>query len=694
MRVRFLLALLLSTAPAALAEDGAAERRVVIALVEGTMADAAIENAVHQVLELPLNHLGMVVKHHYIRNGPPPAEWLEDARAVLTYFPGDGAAPDWLWPWLEKEVPEHNLRVIHFGEFGPLLRPDDARLRKWLRGFGLEYDDGYAAGAWVVEAGFLDKKICTFEADPRAYAIHHGPKNTGARNRVWVTTRRRSGEADPRTPVVTGPWGGIALDPWTVRLGTDDEDRRWFLDPFLFFKEALGLERVPAPHPSVLNGRRMWILQIDGDGFESLSTIRRNALCARVMLDNVLKRYRLPFTVSIVVRSLTPDYDVEEPTKEMLLAREILNLPFVEPASHGILHTLNWQPEHVKTEDERDMWYPGLKNYTYSTVAEVSESIRFVNERLMEKGRRCRMMLWTGSANPLEPSILAADAAGCTNINGGIFRWDEWTDSVGFVTPWSRVAGRGLQVYAGAANENVFEGFFDTMPGSFGIVDTTIERTGSPRILKPADIYIHFYSAANPPRLNAVHDLIRRWAFEEPTAPVFASAYSKAVISAVRSAKIRRTARGWLLRDFGDCRTARIDGEPRDVDWTASSGLLGARRLDGSLYLHLAAGDARVVLADAPAPHPHVEEANCLLTRARLTPHGVSLVATAHNPRVIVLAGFLPSAALSVRLDDEESDRKADATGRLRIELAEPGTTRIAVRVTESGPAATAKRKG
>jgi len=654
-------------------------QRYVVALVPGSKPDIHLENPVHEILETPINYLGALVRHHYIESGPPPKDILDGARAVLTWFKSDTPDVEWLWPWLEKEVAPRKLRVIHFGDFGPLHRQPD-RLAKWLQRFGLQAQDVYLAGPYGIRVEFRDEKLCMLEANPRFHTSHTGPRSIAEGNRIWVTTHDRRNADSTCHPVVTGPWGAIALDPWTVRSGGEDQDRRWHLDPFPFFREALGLAGVPAPHPAVLNGRRMWFLQVDGDGFESLTSIEQDVYAAHVMNEEVFKGYPLPFTVSIVVRSLTPDLKVKGATPAMMLAREIFKLPNVEPASHGILHTLEWQ-EPLKTDSEPRtiMWYPSLKNYTYGQVAEVRESIRFINERLTEKPRRCRVMLWTGHANPFEDAIRAAYDAGCINLNGGVFRWDQWHDSLGFVSPWSRRVGKTLQIYAGAANENDFEGFFDTMPSAFGHIDTTIERTGAPRVLKPADIYIHFYSAEKRARLQPTHDLIRRWALKEPTAPVFASTYAFAVKSAVETARIVRTETGWQFRGFGACRTVRIDDEARSVDLTRSKGVLGARRKGRRYWIHLANSDADVVLAARPPRRPHVEEANCILEDAVLGERGIAVTAVAHNPRLIVFAGLPASRPVRVTLDGAQTTRNTDAQGRMTLRLPKPGRTRIAV---------------
>lgn len=680
---RLLVSVLLLAAVASAQE----EKRLVIAFFdrEGLTLENDTEDPIHQVLEMPLNYLGMVVRRHDIRDGPPPAAWLPRARAVLTFFSDRKPAPQWLWPWLENEVPAYKLRVMHFGDFGPLLFPsgekyDPSRITAWLARFGLDYDDFYVESPVGLKVKFRDAKLCAYEANPRQWAVHHGPINKSPANQVWVTTWAPGDPRGERTPVVTGAWGGVALDPWVVRIGGEDEDRRWFLDPFAFFSEVLALDRVPAPDPSFLNGRRMFFLHLDGDGFESLSTVEPGEYCAKVMLEKVFLRYKLPYTLSIIVRSLTEDYDVAEPTDRMLLARRIFMLPNVEVASHGVLHPLKWDvlpdentPPHTIT------WYPGLKNYTYNQVNEVIKSIHFINDRLLVDGKKTKVMLWTGSAIPLEPPLRACHDVNVWNLNGGIYRWDVMNDSVGFVAPWGRLLGDEVQVYCGQTNENVYEGYFTTMPGAYYHVGETIERTGGARTLKPANIYIHFYSAEHPMRLKSVHKLIQRWAFKEKTAPVFASTYCRAVHSAIVGAKVIRTPTGWSLRDFGDCRTVRIDGEARNVDFTRSKGLLGAKRRHGSLFVHLNAPDAEIVLAENPPRHPYIAEANHVLHDVALTADAATCRSEAFSRREIVFAGFAPGDAVTVEVDGDAHAENADAHGQVTVVLPEPGNSFVTV---------------
>jgi hypothetical protein len=675
-------------AAAATASPAAAELRPeprhVITLTNRRLVGAgtAGKDIVHAVIEMPLNHVGLVARRFALEDGPPPAEAFDDARAVLTYFDWEQSAPDWLWPWLEQEVLPRGLRVVHLGSVQPMLfaaRGDIGRMERWTARFGLEWIDDGTDEPTRIDVDFGDPALTQWESRPWRGIRHMGPRNVADANRVWLSTRDRMAPGDVRAQVVTGPWGGLALDPWVMDRGSEDLDRRWYLDPFTFLREALGMQGVPVPDPVMLNGRRMLVLQVDGDGFESLSTVERGKLAAEVFEERVLKAHRLPFTVSVIVRSLIDDLEGED-TPAIEVARRIFALDNVEIASHTVLHPLLWQePLLPDTPPQTVTWYDAIGGYEYDQAAEVTESVRFIDERLAPPGKRCEVLLWSGFADPPAKALRAASLLGIANLNGGVFRWDALTASAGFVWPLGREVEGSWQIYAGAANENDFEGFFDTMPGAFRHIDDTIENTGLREILTPADIYSHFYSAERPPRLAALDALIRRWAYEEETAPVFASTYARSALSALTQARVLRAGRGFALRDFGGCRSARIDDEPRFVDWAHSKGLLGARHKDGALHLHLAGPDADVVLRAEPLLHVHVEEANHVLADGALTPAGVRFVSEAVQDRHVTLAGFAPGGRATVALDGGEPlERAADEHGRLVLELP-PGRTLVEV---------------
>lgn len=674
--------------PVAAAEP---ERRTVVAFYDGGDEDffLDIQNPLHQHIALPLHHLGLQVLEYDIRGEPPAPEVMADARAVVTYLTGTDHPAPWLRDWLDANVDPERHRWVLLGDPGALLydddgRPDDGRwLAERLGAHGLGYDDAIVAFPVGLTVDVLRPEAAIFERDPRAVARHLGPWVESPENEVWVRTQHVAGSGRTRVPVLVGDWGGIALDPWFLDIGTpvaEHADSRWVVDPFTFFREALGLEGVPAADPCVAFGRRLFFFHVDGDGFESFSTVSRGDRCGQVLLDQVADRYDLPMSLSIIVASLTDELHPSEPTDRMLTARELFARPNVEPATHTVLHPFAWQPElYPAGVYDRMQAFDGLSGYEPSPAAEVRESLAFIDRYLLDEGRHCRLVFWSGDCTPPVEALRAVEEAGAVSLNGGEYRVDATAPSLSRVRGLVRRVDGLLQVYCGAPNENVYPGFFDHAPGAFGAVTQTIEATGTPRILKPADVYAHFYSAASAPRLDALHGLLQRWGLREETNRVFASDYARAARSAFSTASWARTADGWSLRGFGDCPTARIDGELRRPDLARSRGIAGWRRLNGSLYVHLTDGDAELVLSDAPPSHPYVRAADHLLADVQLAPDRVSWRSQAHSSRWIELAGFPPGDELDVELGGYGYETRADERGRVEIVIPGPGDAQVEV---------------
>ena len=668
-------------------QDRSAVPREVLALTSTKQDDRSkgIVDHVHEFLELPLNHLGLVVRSRRFRDGEPGDVDPTKVRAILTFFRGTEECPDWLWPWLHRQAKHPALRFVHMGSLQPLGRSTGpgggaARLQTWLARFGLDWVESVVEDPLRVKLQLQER--CCFEARPVFTRAHLGLRSRSAHNDPWLATTLRDDAGDESHPVVTGPWGGVALDPYIFRIATTDDEFRWFIDPFRFFRDALGMRHVPAPDPCVLFGRRMFLFHVDGDGFESVSTVVHGKVSAQVFRKRIIERFRIPMTISVIVRSVTTDLRVPVPTHHMQMAREILALPWVEAASHTVLHPLNWRRRLTPRSLPRSVvWYPELDNYRHSMLAEVRDSIRFINRNLLEPGKTCRVLLWSGGANPREDAILECARQGAWNLNGGTFRWDADTNSVGFVSPWGRRVGRAYQVYCGAANENDFDGFYTTMPRAFGHIDETLERTGRDRILKPANVYVHFYSAERPARLAALQGLLEKWVHYKPTIPVHASTYASAVHSAHEQCRVEAIPGGWAFSDFGRCRCVRIDGESRAIDWVQSRGLAGARRMAGSLFLQLAGSDAEVVFGNGATRRPHIEQSDHLLAAVALLGDGLSCRSEGYRHRQFVVAGIPPHGELRVSIGRETHEGQADSDGRYRVVIRRASSVDVRVRV-------------
>ena len=610
-------------------------------------------------------------------------------RGIVSHFEWtDARPPDWLWPWLEEQV-SRGVRYIMLGEPGTLAVDENGRLgatrlRRWSRSYGLRIgtSENIEATATSVLAPHpvLDGEAAT----PRA-VVRDVEVLDPARAVALVEVRPSNSPSERRHPVVLTEFGAVALDPWVIRNDASASHNAWRINPFELFATALDMQQFAVPEPRVLNGRRVFFCHVDGDGMMSRAPHAAGAPCGQVLRTEILDKFALPFTVSVVAGEVTDDLTDRSDTLALRTARAMLAPPNVEPASHGVAHPFYWHLARDEVADDVDyVALPSIRGFAYSPAAEVTEGLRFVNERLLAEGKHCRLFLWTGTALPRGGALDALVPHGALNLNGGVFRWDRQFPSYSHVSAMARVTPNGVHVLAGGPNERMFDGYFQGQPSVFRHAAESIRRTGGERILKPANVYIHTYSVEHWAGLEAVRALLREFGEESETAPVFASHYAAAVTSAMTTASVARTVDGWRVTGFGACRTVRIDDDARDVDLTRSVGVLGSHRRGRSLYVHLSQPEADIVLGiDVPAV-PHVVVADHVLTHTERSESRLTLTSVSLARRNVTVGGLPTESGVRLGIDEEFETVRSDSTGRIHVRLPSGGPTRIELDITEA----------
>ena len=151
-------------------------------------------------------------------------------------------------------------------------------------------------------------------------------------------------------------WGGYVLDPYAVVGLPGTEQSRWIVDPFAFMQQALALPDLPLPDTTTENGRRLMFIHIDGDGYPSRAELPGTPLAGEALLTQVLQRYRLPTTMSVIEGEVAPDGLYPALSAEMeAIARRTFALPYIETVSYTHLDVYKRQ---VYDDDVR----VGLRN--------------------------------------------------------------------------------------------------------------------------------------------------------------------------------------------------------------------------------------------------------------------------------------------------------------------------------------------
>jgi len=431
------------------------------------------------------------------------------------------------------------------------------------------------------------------------------------------------------------PWGGYALYPFTVLTLPGATGNRWAIDPFALMQQALRLPAMPVPDVSTDSGRRMLLVHMDGDGFPSRAEFPGTPYAAEVLYEQILKRYRIPTTFSIIEgetgeRGIYPHLAKElEP-----IARDILALPHVEIASHTYSHPFFWH-KVLGTEGGGDYNLP-LPGYAFDLRREVAGSIAYIESRLAPPGKKVVLFQWSGDCNPTIEALAETVRAGVGNINGGDTIMTRSLPTYTAVAPLGVQKGPYFQVFAPNQNENVYTNDWTGPYYGYRRVIETFEMTDAPRRVKPINIYYHTYAASKPSSLAAL-DEVHRWALEQQPTPVYTSEYVRKVQDFNR-VTVARTAEGWRIRGLRDLRQLRIPTALGQPDLQRSRGIAGFNEHLEQRYIHAGAEQVEIVLTPQPQNIPRLIAANAPL-RAMERENGIlRLEFTAHIPLQLEVA--------------------------------------------------------
>ncbi len=626
--------------------------RRVLVVYDSAESPALNYSNAHRYLQMPLNQLGYVVDYADARKPLPEDVYGDLYAGVVTWFSGylPAAEGKSLAAWLSRRL-EQGMPLAVIGDFG--FAPDK-RLATQL---GLQIDDNSVRNA---KLSTVDPML-GFEIKPYFDPAQFVPI------RLLTPTARPllSVQDDQSRQYAVGaimPWGGFILDPLAVVEVPGTEQWRWVVDPFAFLQQALQLAPLPIPDITTENGRRLMFSHIDGDGFPSRAELPGSPLAAEVLLTQVLEKYRVPTTMSVIEAEVSPQGLYPAQSRQMEdIARRMFRLPHVEIASHSYSHPFLWNTEvlHGKFkkahEDEYHLPVPG---YEMNLEREIVGSIDYIQQRLAPSGKPVNILLWTGDTAPGEEALRIVNERRLLNMNGGDTSITRSNPSLTAVGAHGIVKGGYLQVYAPITNENIYTNLWRGPFYGFERVIETFEMTEKPRRLKPVNVYYHTYSASKKAGLIAL-DRIYAWVNKQSLHPIFASEYIRKVEDFHHLALARDGDGQWLVRGEGQLRTLRLPAALGRPQMATAQGVAGYRAAFEGVYLHLTGGQALFSTAAAASPRaPYLHEAN-----ARLTDWAID---SASKKGQFSLAGHAP---LEFTLAAAEACRVTAGGQRLRPQL-------------------------
>ncbi len=622
-------------------------RRIALITDRPAGADFMQATAV-RYLSLPLHYLGYTIDPFDVAERTLP-DTVADGRyaAIVTWFsqPVALANPRFA-EWLSRQLDAGmRLVVMH----SPGFEIDSALGRR----LGLTPQRPPTGDLTVVSRD----SIVGFETAPSLLASDVLPVQGDSNIRPLLRLATKDGAKIDA--IGLAPWGGFALEPYTVTSGTLEIGPRWIVDPIEFLHRALGAPAHPVPDVSTEGGRRLLLAHIDGDGFPSRAEMPGTPYAGEVLLREIFNRYRIPHTMSVIQGEIAANgmYPKLAPALEDI-ARRMYALPHVEAASHSYSHPFYWRAVTAAAAGAAQGRYENkvlnlaLPGYRFDLDAEVAGSARYINERLLPAGKQTRVFLWTGDTVPTTDAVLAADRAGLLNMNGGDTLATRTDASLTRMSGLGLRRGASLQVWAPNQNENVYTNNWTGPFYGYQRAIETFELTGAPRRLKPINIYYHTYSASKQAALAALHR-VYRWALAQPIVPVFASDYIRKVHDfhgMVLARDWRADAPTWQMRGAGELRTLRI-GVDQAVDLAGSRNVAGVGAGPAARYLHLTAATAEIRLAAGGVAPVHVREARGWIRDFERRSDGISFALHAYTDPGFTLAA---AAGCRVRVDERE----------------------------------------
>lgn len=676
-----LIPFLLGSQPA----NGQQVRRHVLALYDSKAGETPKENHVHMNAEVILNHLGCVVDYHDLQSGLPDDGSMQKYRGVLTWFyRNEMDAPVAYLRWATRQV-QAGRRFVILGNIGAFMDRQTGKFLKIakLNQFTNKLGFMIKTANWteepsLIELVYKDPEMVEFERtlDYEVTQYEHYSVTVPG-SKVYLKLRRNDQPDSESDLVFTTSHGGFAAATYVVYENNRTFNKKWRLNPFRFFEEAFGLRGLPRPDVTTLNGMRIWTSHIDGDALISKSEVKQDAYCGEVIRDEILKKYRWPTSVSVVVGEIIRGQQFAD------IARSIYEIDWVEAASHSHAHPFYWAEDYAGKEKYASRHLP-IPGYTFNVRTEVIGSVKYINETLLPSGKKVRTFFWTGNCEPTPAAIKLCQKLGIHNINGGDSIFDGKNPSYTSVAPLGVEVGGYRQIYAPNSNENIYTNEWHGPYYGFKFVLETFRNTESPVRIKPINIYYHYYSGERWAALNALKKVLDETIILE-VAPMFISEYT-AIVQGFYSAQMTKVdSHTWRLSNYGECRTVRFDRSDAFPDLAHCQNVLGFMHYQGSLYVHLGgAPQAVVALTDVEPKKIYLEQGSHKIANWTAGQGRISFEATGYGKGEFVIANLSQDADYKIAMHDGKTSglvQKSDMNGRLRFLHPMSGT--ISIRISK-----------
>jgi len=601
-------------------------KREILTLIDTSTVDKILQSA-HEYGALPLEYMGYIQKLYDVKNPLPKIEDMQQYAGIVIWLSHNYKDPTKLVDWLFK-VKEAGIKIVFADNFGI----DDVNL---LEKFNIKVQN-FAEVKNNKNKVLHKDKMMGYQIDPPlSYNDYYVQTSTGK-------PLYKIADIDNHTSTLAAimPWGGFAIGGgFMTTLG---EDNIWTINPFKFFVQALRLQPLPVPDTTTENGKRLLFGHIDGDGIMNRVEWNPKLFSGNIILDDVLKQYHIPISVSIVGAEVDDNglYPKLAPQLQKIV-KKIYKLPNVEPATHTFSHPFFWGM--IKNGDLNATYRLAPKGYQFSLDYEIQGMLDEINEKYLPKKKKlkAKTIFWSGNCQPTEIILDYVYRHHILNLNGGDTHITNMHPWLTYIAPIGLGRGPYYQIYTGAQDENVYTNDWHGPFWGFKKVIQTFKLTDSPRRLKPIDIYYHYYSGSKRASLNALK-YVYDWVLTQDTMPIFSSEYIPKAMD-YYTVSVAKDNNKFLVAGMKNLKTLRIENKDAAVDLKDSTDVAGYNHFENHTYIHLAQNtQAKIKLEDKEKLQmlPYLVSANGKIINFKTTPRGMHIELQSHVPMKLQL--FMP----------------------------------------------------
>jgi hypothetical protein len=332
---------------AGFAQEPIPVKREILALYDGAQESDADSTRIHRFAEMPLNHLGFILRFQDIRAKLPEPTEIERYRGVLTWFAGSVSHSDAYLAWASR-VSRTNVRFVILGDVGITINSTNLPTVNQLMALaGVRHVGEYVTPTLGTHVAQEDQSLVGFECrlgpvlpDYPVITAH------GSATRVGLMLETPSYDGRRKSILVAiGEKGAYAAMNYEFcHQRPPLYQGQWLINPFAFFRAAFASGDQPIPDTTTVSGNRLYFCTVESVGWSRSSKIESfrdaSATAGEVVFRELIEPFHdLPATIELLAEEAAKSG--KPGSQAQLLLTRMLADPNVDLLRRGLQVTLS-----------------------------------------------------------------------------------------------------------------------------------------------------------------------------------------------------------------------------------------------------------------------------------------------------------------------------------------------------------------